>query len=304
MSLASVSRSPMNIGALRTFLDSLQSYSTELVQHLRSGQKLCHYTDLSGAIGIVTGDDLWLSSSRFSNDDEELSYGHRLVNEVLHQMEDDTNDDPLRPARLRRVRERMSAIEAEQVYICCFCQHDNLLSQWRGYTDNGSGVSIEFDPDGFTAIAGADSPHGLMRLWKVFYEPQAQRKIVRECVDYPYWGAATEEQRVDFIVDAVRFFLPTFKNADFSEEQERRLIFTPHPSAAPLPRFRSRRGLLLPYYSLRELAAETTFTLPVKHVLVGPGRHKELNVEGIGMMLAVHGRPGVPVEASTTPYRS
>src|SRR6266481_1848748 len=79
-------RRPIEIGILSQFLDSLQSYSQDLVQHLYSGQKLCHYTSIEGAIGIVTGRDLWLTNSRFSNDDEELNYGHRLVDEVLAEL--------------------------------------------------------------------------------------------------------------------------------------------------------------------------------------------------------------------------
>lgn len=52
--------------ALVGFLNSLESYSSDLVQELRAGVKLCHYTTLDGAIGIVQGGDLWLSHLRFS----------------------------------------------------------------------------------------------------------------------------------------------------------------------------------------------------------------------------------------------
>src|SRR5688572_1799270 len=64
-------RPPIDIAVLTGFLNSLESYSEELVQHLRSGQKLCHYTTLGGAIGIIESGDLWLTNSRYSNDDEE-----------------------------------------------------------------------------------------------------------------------------------------------------------------------------------------------------------------------------------------
>ena len=72
-------RSPIDIGVLTQFLNSLASYSLGVVQHLRSGQKLCHYTSLEGAIGIISGGELRFTNSRYSNDDEELNYGHRLV---------------------------------------------------------------------------------------------------------------------------------------------------------------------------------------------------------------------------------
>lgn len=89
-----------DIEVLTQFLNSLESYSQDLVQHLRSGQKLCHYTSIEGAIGILTGNDLWLTNSRYSNDDEELEYGHRLVDLVL----DELGPGPHRSLNVRSAR--------------------------------------------------------------------------------------------------------------------------------------------------------------------------------------------------------
>ena len=191
------------------------------------------------------------------------------------------------------------------MYVCCFCERDNLLSQWRGYAENGGGVSLEFDPHGFTAVTGPDSAHGLMRLWKVFYDRGQQPKIIRDCVEYPYWPVAGEDDRIRLVIDALQFFMPTFKNGDFQREQERRLIFTPYPTALPKPKFRTRRGLLVPYFSLRELSDSaglgSSLKLPIKGVLVGPGLYRTLNVESARIVLAKREYLGVSVEASTTP---
>jgi hypothetical protein len=299
-------RPPIDIGILTGFLNSLESYSQDLVQHLRSGQKLCHYTSLEGAIGIISGGDLWLTNSRYSNDDEELNYGHRLVDAVLDELETEATANVPRLDWLRRLRSQVRNARGDQVYVCCFCEKDNLLSQWRGYAENGGGISVEFDPNGFTAVAGPDCSHGLMRLWKVFYDREQQRKIIRDCVDYAYWPTGSEDDRSRFVVDALQFFMPTFKNGDFREEQERRLIFTPYPGAVPKPKFRTRRGLLVPYFSLRELSEPgggPGIKLPIRGVLIGPGLHRALNVESARMMLAKHDYSDVPVQASTTPYR-
>ena len=85
-----------------------------------------------------------------------------------------------------------------------------------------------------------------------FLRAAAAGKIIRAALDF-YWPTDPASS-VRHAVDAIRFFVPTFKNPDFLEENERRLIFTPHPGAGPQPRFRTRRGLLVPYYSLKELS--------------------------------------------------
>ena len=76
----------MDYSALTGFLNSLESYSQDLVQELRGGAKLCHYTTLDGALGIIQGGDLWLSHLRFSNDDGEFTYGLDLVTKELEDL--------------------------------------------------------------------------------------------------------------------------------------------------------------------------------------------------------------------------
>lgn len=308
MSNETAPHQPIDIYTLTKFLNSLQSYSQDLVQHLQSGQKLCHYTSLEGVIGIIGGRDLWLTNSRFSNDDEETNYGHGLVDEILDDLRQVATNDGTRVDWLGRLADRIASSRGDQVYVCCFCEKDNLLSQWRGYAENGGGISIEFDPDGFTAFTGPDSLHGLMRLWKVFYDCEQQRKIVRACIDYPHWPAQGDDEKIPFIVDALQFFIPTFKNSDFRYEQERRLIFTPHPTAVPKPKFRTRRGLLVPYFSLQELSNPTGlrdpyFRLPIRSILVGPSPHRALNVQSTRLMLDTNECSHVPALASPTPYR-
>ena len=275
------------------------------MQHLRSGQKLCHYTTLGGAIGIIESGDLWLTNLRYSNDDEELKYGQDLVEDTIKELEGAHKGRPSKLDWLRQLREAVATSKGDQIYICCFCQRDNLLSQWRGYAENGGGVSLEFDPVGFTDITGRDCEHGLMRLWKVFYDREQQRKILQKCIDYPYWPSKNDGERIRFTVDALQFFMPTFKNSDFQEEQERRLIFTPYPKMSVLPRFRTRGGLLVPYFSLRDVAgpSATGFHLPVSSVLVGPSLHRNLNVESTRLLLQKNKYVAVPVSASPTPYR-
>jgi DUF2971 family protein len=297
----------IDIAALTQFLDSLQSYSSDLVQHLQSGQTLCHYTTLGGAYGIITDRDLWLTNSKYSNDDEELNYGHRMVESVLAELKDEAKGNQPRLDWLLELRSQLSAAREDEVYICCFCERENLLSQWRGYADDGGGVSIEFDAQGFGYITGPDNPLGLMRLWKVFYDKAQQRKIVRDAIDYPYSPAATLEARIPYVVDALQFFVPTFKDEGFREEQERRLIFTPHPGIVPKPRFRTRRGLLAPYFSLRELSETSGIVgglpLPLLSILVGPSPNKALNVDSLSLLLKINGYTGVKVRASPIPYR-
>jgi DNA-dependent RNA polymerase auxiliary subunit epsilon len=210
-------------------------------------------------------------------------------------------------AWLDRLGRAIADARADQVYICCFCQKEDLLSQWRGYADNGGGVSIEFDPAGFSAYTGGDCQHGLMRLWKVFYDREQQRSIVRDCLDSLLWPT-DPEARIRHVVDALQFFIPTFKSAAFSGEEERRLIFTPYPQAAPKPHFRTHRSLIVPYYSFQELCSSagersSAFRLPLQNLLIGPGDRRQLNAESARLLLDSKDYATVPVRASSMALR-
>ena len=155
---------------------------------------------------------------------------------------------------------------------------------------------------------------GLTRFWKVFYKEETQRDIIGKAIA-TYAPAANPGQDTNALArkaaDAIRFFIPTFKNADFKDEQEWRLIFTPNPTVAvapkpedaPKPEFRTGRNMLIPYYKLRSLLGTDLQPLPLTEVLVGPSVHKQLIKESTETLLNQYGYNSVPVEVSATTYR-
>lgn len=214
------------------------------------------------------------------------------------------NATPEMEGYLQRLKELLSQPGTDGVYICCFCEKNNLLSQWRGYGANGFGVSLKFEKMRFSHVTGADCPAGLLRLWKVFYPLEQQRKIVSKAIDFAWYysGQSGDEGRARRAVEAIQFFIPTFKNPDFAEEQEWRLIFTPDPAFAQKPSFRTGRNMLIPYYGLKSLGWGNN-PLPVTGITVGPGTQKDINAQGVRMLLDARAYAGVPVEVSNTPFR-
>jgi hypothetical protein len=278
------------------------SYAEDWIFGVGADKPLFHDSDLGGLLGILSNQDLWLSHSRYSNDEQELNHGYGMAIRLIESMRTD-NPSPDWPEYLVRVAERLGQPPSEGVYICCFCKKDNLLSQWRGYTANGNGVSIRLQPSRFDVVTGPDSPHnGLMRLWKTFYDADTQEQILRMAIQFGFTSTADPGLRATRAADAIEFFIPTFKNADFMEEDECRLIFSPPPNCPVKPSFRIARGMLVPYYSLNALSGNRQ--LPITGITVGPSQNRAMNVESVRMMLAAYGYSGVIVEASTTPYRA
>ena len=309
MITAPVPRGSIDMSALNSFLSSVGSEAgPDLI--LSPGKELYHYTSLPGLLGIIENGDLWLTHTLYLNDEEEMAHGDHVAAEAIVAARGKSAADAKKSAYLDQLAALLGRPSKEGVYICCFCQRDNLLSQWRGYGANGAGVSLQFDSAGFAQWTGADCAHGLMRFWKVFYKSETQHRIVDAAINHSWNPNLDPVLCAERAADAIQFFIPTFKNPDFVEESEWRLIFTPNPLCLIPPRFRVRDTMLVPYYRLREITqaalpvpVSASYQLPIGHVTVGPGASKVLNVESVRMLLNGRGYTGIPIEASNTPFR-
>lgn len=304
-------KSEIDLQQLRQFLESMKTITEDFIVGPKGGEPLYHYTDLNGARSIITDDDLWLTNSRYSNDEEEITHGYRVANKVIEAAKLEANPNPDWLRYLIEVAKLVQKPADEGVYICCFCKFDNLLSQWRGYAASGNGVSIQFNPPGFAYIAGPDSPvGGLMRLWRILYEEQAQYGIVSNALHFAFnnGGADPIETRAQRAADAITFFIPTFKNSDFKNEEEWRLIFTPPPAWSVKPRFRVARNMLVPYYTLKDLGDSLNpppppgQLLPITGLLMGPSAQKTLNAASAQTLIHAKGY-NFTVRVSNTPWR-
>ena len=300
----------LDLDALQEFLSSIESDTPDLI--FGAGEEsVYHYTDLAGLRGVVTNHDLWLTHSRYSNDDEEVTHGYGVAKRVIKAQLDAAPDPSERRDYLKSLNEQIETPTPEDVYICCFCLDDDLLSQWRGYGANGTGVSLRFDPKKFDYLTGPGSPAGgLMRLWKIFYDGNQQERIVLKAIDFAFQRQEPIDVRVRKAAEAIRFFIPTFKNENFQEERECRLIFTPSVGRPVTPQFRVARAMLVPYLSVRELSGEPPtrmgreplHKLPIIGARVGPSPQKMLNVDSVRMLLVQNGYPDA-VDCSGTPFR-
>lgn len=294
---------------LQGFLTSIGSWSEDQILWFNVEQRLYHYTNLDGLHGIISNGDLWLTHAQYCNDEEELTHGLRLTESVIQ--EQIATADGVQRQYLEELLRLLSLPNVDAVYICCFCEANDLLSQWRAYGANGTGVSVAFEPSNFSYITGLDCPPtvGLMRFWKVFYSLETQKKIIRSAITY-YPAFEPRAAPVDcarWTLEAIRFFLPTFKNAAFAEEKEWRLIFTPAAGSPVQPAYRVARGMLIPHYRIKDLSFYLGLRdqkLPITGLRIGPSPNKRLNAASTRMLLDQNGYNNAIIDVSESPYRS
>jgi hypothetical protein len=280
---------------------------------------LFHYTDYNGLAGIVSNDLFWATNAKFLNDASEVKYGFGIATQAVHERQRSATNATWK--RLLDVAEQFLSdpdSELSDAYVVCFCQYNNLLSQWRIYGAGGGGYSMEFGfPSSLPPGTSSDFRRRQTFLAKVTYEPDEQRGLLNELLD------KVEEEVVGLreeklppgenmegfsarILDALLpSWLYTVKDRAFSSEHEWRLVLLPSVSVGGYTEycnllFRSGRTGLIPYITVRRAPK-----LPLTSVTCGPSVSHEMAEHTVRMFLKKHGfeEAAKHVTSSTVPVR-
>jgi len=195
---------------------------------------LYHYTTIAGAFGILSSDALWMTKIRYLNDTSELEIGIATFREVLEHL--------LREARPRdelelfdALRGGLATVASSNICVASFCEHGDLLSQWRWYGEGGRGVSL-----GVSSRVLRGMAKSAINLWKCIYDVEAHRALLLALVDglleahrglRAENGGAVSAEASHLLLQ--RFFVsflqiaPIIKNPNFAEEREWRLVSLP-----------------------------------------------------------------------------
>lgn len=169
-----------------------------------------HYTSNDVLLKILGGKALRMSARHHLNDSME---GQQFFS-LLRGHASKPNEE-----KIENIRQCLDSVEA---FVTCFCSEGDLLSQWRGYAGNGTGVSIGFRKKDITdAIRGS---HEAL-LYTVVYAdslndlPQDRTNTVNDF----FTNSGTPNEKAIHTFAKERWAI---KPKGFSEEKESRLIVT------------------------------------------------------------------------------
>lgn len=293
-----------------------------------SVERVWHYTDAAGAIGVITFGEVWATSVGSLNDTAEFAHGIGVLEEQLAQVLQSRHVHPVQKSFMQNAVDLARAsIDVTPLYVFCASEEPDSLSQWRGYGGEVS-YAVGLDVDGeIMAVVDEEreeqtlGPRGPWPQWgKVLYDPEEQRKLMLRGLAFcaattPEPGSIEETPGLSgHQASGVLMGLSIYcKNKAFSDEREVRLVTTV-PSETGALRFRSSRFGVTPYVRLaqppgRDPLSSAWWTvpkhprLPIGGVYVGPTPHADAAAQGIRSLLEAHGYRSVPVKESTVPFR-
>jgi hypothetical protein len=209
-----------------------------------------HYCSVETFYHIISNHTLRLSDIEKSNDFMEKKWAIRQC--IQHIRNNLDNPDypcashPVIAAQLLDAMQQLFQQYNTMILAACFSSERDLLSQWRGYGENGYGVCIGVSAkdDFASAFARAQQyfgmkgstelPSGLL-FHSVQYSTAAIEQICMKlfCVYVRWLPHTTIEDAAQALVRLLYPVLPFFKSRAFSEEKEWRCVYYPQLPAPP-----------------------------------------------------------------------
>ena len=176
---------------------------------------LYHYCSADTLLAILSHGTLRLCDLTTMNDSMELSWGTKLLGEIL------AKDEVTRVVKTRTPIDEYLASGRNmfKVLACCFSTRRDQLSQWRAYANNGAGFCVGFSAKSIAAMKG--------NKIRVCYDVDAQRRMLgnafKQILISSTTPAGLDSEKVKWGIMELLIDTAGMKNPAFSEESEVRL---------------------------------------------------------------------------------
>lgn len=285
-----------------------KGYKEEIMFEICSGVYY-HYCSLDTLINILKNRNIRFGNPYKMNDAQEVAYYFDKLCERVREYADKQTDivkkefyEFVYDEGVRTVFEQ--DFKGDRVpYIWCLSKEKDLLSQWRGYAEDGCGVAIGFD------IAEVLKINNSLKALEVNYFENECKKSIDDILkqygienvnsmDFHSMGDIYAEVE-DLIKNCMEKAI-TFKHVSFHEEQEIRLIYDVEGEGQINGlSYRTDGKRLIPYYELSIALIKDTC---IKNIVIGP--KSKVNEREIENLLKVYGFGGkCEIEKSASTYR-
>lgn len=182
-----------------------------------------HYCSQEAFKSIIESKSLYLCDYRHSNDYLEGLWSNNIASQYLTKFVQEGGSAETANIIYRQITSNLS-----DKFMCCFSEEKDLLSQWRGYANNGKGIAIGFNTEsmGVTRsepLTSIVTEHSIA-LSQIEYDIDKQKKTIESLLSQLLNGPDNPDI---FLSTKLSQYSTIYKNNAFSEEKEWRLMYTP-----------------------------------------------------------------------------
>lgn len=270
---------------------------------------LHHYTSLEALQSILEKKALWATNVHYLNDASESELGLDIMKQVAIEARRSATgvDHEFLDFFLEWLDARV--FEFASVYVLCFSESHNQLSQWRGYTAHGRGICISVDSavlvERMQALGWTFQICRYNRASQLAWGESILSRLRREATSNKP-RVSDKAQRFDAVLsDNLSDLLQvaaTIKNEAFIEEREVRFISPMIDNADNQVSHRVGKTTMIPYVEFPLVEEEGS--LAIHEVMIGPSPTQHLTHTAVEAILRQN-RVATPFTVSTSgiPYR-
>ncbi len=198
-----------------------------------------HYCSLETFFDIFSNSTIRLSNISKSNDSEEITYllpkTKKFCTDLFEYYNDKFPDKyKLQTDFINNVFDFKFNETSLNFYVICFSENPDLLSQWRGYANDACGVSIGFSTELFYPLAcSIRSSYNFSQVRYSLDDLYDQiENYTTEIIEQNFTDNAKNDSLillnlVDTTLSMILYNSILYKNPNFSEEKEWRLVYNP-----------------------------------------------------------------------------
>lgn len=285
---------------------------------MKKTTSLYHYCSLDSLFKIILSKKLWLSSSNVMNDSFEGKWAYHVLLEMskIDEQYGEVDESEIKMKENLQKLYNYSEFSRDMhiFYFLSLSEERDLLSQWRGYASDGSGVAIGFKVGDVSsdrsALDYSSSVKQRTKLQKMEYKSFTE--VSSFLLDKYHQIPEVENDRVDchfrFHKDIEAYNAVT-KNIAFSEEKEWRFVTrnsnvnvfdNSHNPDYEAPLFRTNGYKLISYYEYDFLELFNNQN-PINEIILGP--KCEIDETELKLFLSVNNFNSVYITRSSASYR-
>lgn len=235
---------------------------------------LYHYCSLKNFYNIMESRNIWLNDAMQTNDSAEMKL---VISKFIRLLKD--------KIYLNEIDYEMFLSKFENIYnstisnffkphIACFSDNGDMLNQWRGYGNNGQGVSIGFNLDYFESIKNIDSDKDFI-IKRVIYSDEEQEQLLQSTVfdilDMKDKFFNNNSMNYLSLIGELFKLGQIFKDSSFEYEREIRLIHGNSEMAAEpdMLKYRPTEDSIISYLEI-PLDLKNIDKKAISEVIIGP----------------------------------
>jgi hypothetical protein len=198
-----------------------------------------HYCSLETFFAIFSNSTIRLSNISKSNDSEEITYLLLKMRKFCSNLfnyynETFSSEYKLKNDFINNVFDSKFNETSLNFYVICFSEEPDLLSQWRGYANDACGISIGFSTESFYPLARSiRSSYNFSQIRYSLSDLYDQiENYITERIEQSFTGDSKNDSLallniVDTTLSMILYNSILYKNPNFNEEKEWRLVYNP-----------------------------------------------------------------------------